>query len=77
MVLRGSLTTAVAGMLLGLVGALWVSRLLSGFLFGVEAMDPITYTAAVTLLLGVCLFAGYLPTRRIAKVDPVDVLRAE
>jgi predicted permease len=77
MILRASMTTALAGTALGLLGALWVSRLLAGLLFGVEPTDPLTYVAVVSVLVGVCLCAGYLPTRRIASVDPVEVLRAE
>jgi len=77
MTLRGSLITALAGTAIGAIGALWASRLLVGFLFGVEPTDPLTYMIVVSLLGAVCLFAAYLPTRRIARVDPVDVLRAE
>jgi ABC-type antimicrobial peptide transport system permease subunit len=77
MIVRGSLTTALIGTAAGLVGALWVSRLLAGFLFGVEPTDPLTYATAVTFLVGVCLLAAYFPTRRIATVDPVEVLKAE
>ena len=77
MILRGSLSTAVMGMVLGLVGALWVSRLMAGFLFGVEPTDPLTHATVVTLLVGMCLLAAYFPTRRIAAVDPVEVLKAE
>jgi predicted permease len=76
-ILRESLTTALVGTAVGLVVALWVSRLLAGFLFGVGPTDPLSYAVVVTLLVGVCLFAGYLPARRIAKVDPVEVLKAE
>jgi ABC-type lipoprotein release transport system permease subunit len=46
-------------------------------LFGVEASDPITYAVVVGSLLILCLVASYLPARRIARVDPVEVLRAE
>ncbi len=77
MVLRGSLMTAITGTAVGLAGALLVSRLLEGFLFEVETTDPLTYAAVVSLLAGVCFVASYLPTRRVAKVNPVVVLRAE
>jgi putative ABC transport system permease protein len=77
MILKVSLTTALAGTALGLIGALWVSRLLAGFLFEVEPTDPRAYVMVVSLLVGVSLFAGYLPTRRVAGVDPVEVLKAE
>jgi ABC-type antimicrobial peptide transport system permease subunit len=77
MVLRGSLMTAITGTAVGLAGALLVSRLLEGFLFEVETTDPLTHAAVVSLLAGVCFVASYLPTRRVAKVNPVVVLRAE
>lgn len=77
MVLRENLTTALAGTALGLVGALWVSRLLARFLFGIEPLDPITFGTVVSLLVLVCLAAGYLPARRILRLDPVTALKGE
>ncbi|NIM48224.1 MAG: FtsX-like permease family protein, partial [Gemmatimonadales bacterium] len=76
-VVRSSLGTALAGTVVGVLGALWTSRLISGFLFGVEAWDPLTYGAVASLLFIVCLVASYVPARRIARIDPMDVLRAE
>jgi ABC-type lipoprotein release transport system permease subunit len=46
-------------------------------LFGVDALDPATYSAVCTLLLGAALVAAYLPARRAARVDPMHALRAE
>jgi len=62
---------------MGIPVALATSTLLSPFLFGVERWDPLTYCAVVSLMLGVCWLASYLPARRISTLDPVDVLRAE
>jgi putative ABC transport system permease protein len=76
-VLRRSLVTVLAGTAVGLVGAFWVSRLLTGFLFGVEPTDPTTYAIVVAVLVATCILAGYLPTRRLATVDPMLVLRSE
>jgi predicted permease len=75
--IRDNLRIGLAGMAIGLLGASWASRLLSPFLFGIEASDLPTY-ATVILLIGVLsLSASYIPARRISRVDPVDVLRAE
>ena len=75
-VLRESLLAGLAGTALGLAGALWLSQLLSRFIFEVETWDPVTYGLVALLLVLVCLTAGYLPARRIARVDPVRVLEA-
>ena len=75
--IRSSLLTGLAGTALGLVGALWISRTLSRFLFGIEPSDPTTFGAVAALVALVCLLASYVPARRIAKVNPVQVLKAE
>lgn len=77
MVVRESLTTALAGTAIGLLAALWASRLLTSFLFGVEPLDPLTFTAVATLLGVVCLGAAYLSSRRIVYLDAMTVLKAE
>jgi ABC-type antimicrobial peptide transport system permease subunit len=76
-ILRGSLALGTLGTIVGIAVALWASKAVSGLLFGVETSDPITYAAVAGSLLVLCLVASYLPARRIAQVDPVDVLRAE
>ncbi len=77
MVLKGSLVTAVIGVGSGLLVALWTTRVLSNFLFGVESSDPLTYVLVGLLLTGVCLWASMLPARRASRVDPIEVLRTE
>jgi putative ABC transport system permease protein len=77
MVLRGSLVTALLGAAVGLAAAFWTSRLLSQFLFGVEASDLVTYGSVALFLVAVCLAASFLPARRVTRVDPVEVLRVE
>ena len=73
----GALSLAAVGLVIGLVGALAATRLLQAFLFGVSAVDPLTFAAAIVLLLVVTGVAAYLPARRAANVDPVEALRAE
>jgi putative ABC transport system permease protein len=76
-VLREGLSLAVAGITIGLAGSLAMSRVLKSFLFGIEATDPLTYTAVALLLLSVAMLASYIPSRRALGVDPISALRAE
>jgi predicted permease len=66
---------AVAGVLLGIIGTLMLRRLLTSFLYGVSATDPVSLVATAGLLLAVSLAASYLPARAGARMDPVAVLR--
>ena len=65
------------GAVLGLTLALVVARVLSSFFFGVSASDPLTYVAVGLLLLLVSAVAAFVPARRIAAIDPMEVLKAE
>ena len=75
--LGGTLKFGAIGVAVGLLGALWVSRLFARFLFGVESWDPVTYGAAAAALLGLSILASYLPARRALTVDPVEALRTQ
>jgi predicted permease len=73
---HGLVLTGV-GAALGLVAAGGLTRLMSSLLFGVTALDPVTYTAVSALLIGAGVLASYLPARQAIAVDPVQALRAE
>jgi putative ABC transport system permease protein len=74
-VLRQGLQLAVAGAGFGLVGALIVSQLMAGMLYGVRPTDALTFAAVALLLIGVAMMACYVPARRATKVDPMCALR--
>jgi hypothetical protein len=71
------LTLVGAGIVLGIGGAAMLARLMESLLFGVAAFDAATYGAVSAMLLAVALLAGYLPVRRITRLDPMQSLRAE
>jgi putative ABC transport system permease protein len=80
--LRGMLVGQVlalvgAGIAIGIGGAAVLTRLMASLLFGVTAFDAATYSVVSATLLAVALLAGYLPVRRIARLDPMQSLRAE
>lgn len=77
LVLRRGLVLTVSGVLIGVAGALALTRLLSGFLFGITPTDPATFASVALLLSLVALGASYVPARRAAKVDPLVALRVE
>jgi putative ABC transport system permease protein len=77
LVLKQGVGLIALGLVIGLAGALAVTRSLSTLLFGVRATDPYTFGAVAALLLGVGLLASYLPARRATKVDPMVALRYE
>jgi predicted permease len=77
MVLRETLVLVLCGLLLGFPGAVFASRLIASQLFGIKPWDPVTFTVACLLMAAVTITASYIPARRAASVDPMQVLRTE
>jgi putative ABC transport system permease protein len=75
MVIRQGMTPVLAGMALGMAGALAGGRVLRSLLFGVGPGDPVTFVAVTLFLVAVALAAIYLPARRAARSDPMVALR--
>jgi ABC-type antimicrobial peptide transport system permease subunit len=76
-VLRQGFLVASAGVLVGMAGALALSRIVEGLLFGITARDPMVFVAMPLLLLMVAALATLIPARRASRVDPAIALRAE
>jgi predicted permease len=77
MILRQSFTLVLAGVALGILASMALTRLLSTMLYGVRATDILTYAGVVALLAAAAALASYVPARRAMKVDPMVALRYE
>ena len=77
MVVRHGMAVASIGVAIGIVAAAGLTRLLAGLLFGISALDPITYAAVSAGLLAAAALASYMPAHRASKINPVEALRAE
>jgi putative ABC transport system permease protein len=75
MVMRQGAGLAAAGIALGLVGGLALTRVLGSLLYGVSARDPLTFVTIPALLAAVALAATWMPARRAARVDPMLAIR--
>ena len=75
MVLAAGLWLAVAGLAIGLLGAVALSRVIASFLYETSPLDPLIYVAVIVVLLGVTLLAILMPARRAARVEPMAALR--
>jgi len=77
MILGESAACTLAGVGVGLVAGLATTRLISGLLFGVSRLDPVTLILSPLILLASALAASYLPARRAMRVDPIVALRCD
>jgi ABC-type antimicrobial peptide transport system permease subunit len=77
LIVRGGMTLALWGVVIGVGGALLVSHLMRSLLFSVGVTDTVTYFVVPTLLACVAFFASYIPARRASRIDPSTSLRCE
>ena len=75
MVLREGLSLVLVGSLIGLLLAAAGSRVLTGLLFGVPPLDPMTFGSAAVLFAAIGVAACYGPARRATRIDPMEALR--
>jgi ABC-type antimicrobial peptide transport system permease subunit len=76
-VVRGALTTAAVGALVGCASALALGNALTSVIYGVDARDPLSLLVCAAVLLGVSAVAALLPALRATRIDPIHVLRAD
>jgi ABC-type antimicrobial peptide transport system permease subunit len=77
LILREEARTALAGLVIGGLGALALTRAIQALLFGVSASDPLTLVSAAALLAAVAGLACFVPARRATRIDPLTALREE
>jgi putative ABC transport system permease protein len=77
LVLRQGMAPVTAGAVVGVAGALGLTRLLSHLLYSVSALDPVSFALAPAVLMGVALLAMVPPAARASRVDPMESLRTE
>ena len=77
LVLWEGMRPAAIGVLVGLALALSLTRFMQTLLYGVTAVDPVTFVATVAALVMVCVLANLLPALRTTRIDPLTALRQE
>jgi ABC-type antimicrobial peptide transport system permease subunit len=77
LVLREGLGVTMLGVAIGLAGALAMSRVMAGYVYGISSTDPLTFVAASLVLIMAAFLASYFPAHRATRVDPTAALRYE
>jgi putative ABC transport system permease protein len=77
LIIGQALKVVGSGVLVGLAGALVVTRLMTTLVFGVQVTDPITYLGVTLVLIAVAVVASYVPARRATRIDPLGAMRSE
>jgi ABC-type antimicrobial peptide transport system permease subunit len=76
-ILRSALMLAGIGTVIGVAASFWLTRFLESLLYGIKPLDTSSLVGAVLMLLACAVFAGWLPARRAASIDPMQTLRSE
>ena len=77
LVLQESIGVTMLGVAIGLAGALAMSRIMAGYVYGISSTDPLTFVAAPLVLIVAALLASFFPAQRATRVDPMVALRYE
>jgi putative ABC transport system permease protein len=77
MLFRRGMTTAAAGLAIGMAAAYGLARLLTALIFGIDASDPATFLGIPLVLVLTAALAIYIPARRAMRIDPIVALRYE
>jgi ABC-type antimicrobial peptide transport system permease subunit len=75
LVISQAVTLALAGIVIGIGGALALMQMMRSLLFNVSPTDPTTFAAIAVIFMAVTLVASYIPARRAAEIDPMTALR--
>jgi ABC-type antimicrobial peptide transport system permease subunit len=77
MIIRYGLGLSGLGILIGIVAALGMGRILTSFLYGVSASDPLTFLSVSAFLAAIAAGASFFPARRAASINPMEALHRE
>lgn len=77
LIIRRAVGLSGIGIVCGLIAALGMGRILTGFLYDVSPADPLTFAAVSVFLIAVAIGASYIPARKAAAIDPLEALRIE
>jgi predicted permease len=77
LVMRRGMNLTLIGLSIGIIGSLLLSRFVANLLYGVQALDPLTYISVAGVLLAVSFIASLVPAARAASLDPMETLRSQ